>query len=64
MNEMLNSKLLGMLANVDKEKLDQVSNMIKNMPRQDLENIINMLGINKTQENTKTNIQDDNNSNN
>ena len=61
---MLNSKLLGMLANVDKEKLDQVSNMIKNMPRQDLENIINMLGINKTQENTKTNIQDDNNSNN
>lgn len=58
-NDMLNSKLMGLLAGVDKEKLNQVSNMIKNMPRQDLENIINMLGVNNQNNENTTN---DNNS--
>lgn len=54
MNDMLNSKLMGLLASVDKEKLDQVSNMIRNMPKQDIENIINMLGItNQNKDNLK-----------
>lgn len=45
MNNMLNSKLLGLLSGVDKEKLEQVSNMISNMSKDDLTNLINMLGL-------------------
>ena len=48
MNNMLNSKLLELLANVDKNKLEQVSNMIKNMPKEDLNNLINMLNSNNS----------------
>ena len=43
---MLNSKLLGLLSGVDREKLEQVSNMVSNMSKEDLNNLVNMLGIN------------------
>ena len=43
---MLNSKLLELLSGVDKDKLEQVSNMVKNMSKEDLNNLTNMLGIN------------------
>lgn len=46
MNNMLNSNLLNMLAGVDKQKLEQVSNMVKNMSKDDLNNLMNMLGVN------------------
>lgn len=62
MNNMLNSNLLNMLAGVDKQKLEQVSNMVKNMSKDDLTNLMNMLGVNsnssnttKQEENTKSN---------
>lgn len=45
MNNMLNSNLLNMLAGVDKQKLEQVSNMVKNMSKDDLNNLISMLGV-------------------
>lgn len=48
MNNMLNSKLLGLLSGVDKEKLEQVSNMVNSMSKEDLNNLINMLGINNS----------------
>ena len=46
MNNMLNSNLLNMLAGVDKEKLEQVSNIVKNMSKDDLNNLVRMLGMN------------------
>ena len=48
MNNMLNSNLLSLLAGVDKDKLEQVSNMVKNMSKDDLNNLVRMLGINNT----------------
>lgn len=48
MNNMLNSNLLNLLAGVDKEKLEQVSNMVRNMSKDDLNNLVGMLGINNT----------------
>lgn len=57
MNNMLNSNLLNMLAGVDKQKLEQVSNMVKNMSKDDLNNLMNMLGVNgnSNQEENTTN---------
>lgn len=57
MNNMLNSNLLNMLAGVDKQKLEQVSNMVKNMSKDDLNNLMNMLGVNgnSNQEGNTTN---------
>jgi len=46
MNNMLNSKLLELLSGVDKSKLEQVSNMVRNMSPEDLNNLTNMLGMN------------------
>ena len=46
MNNLLNSNLLNMLAGVDKEKLEQVSNIVKNMSKDDLNNLVRMLGMN------------------
>ena len=43
---MLNSNLLNLLAGVDKEKLDQVSQIVKNMSQDDLNNLVRMLGNN------------------
>ena len=48
MNNMLNSNLLNLLAGVDKEKLEQVSNMVRNMSKDDLNNLVGMLGMNNT----------------
>lgn len=45
-NNMLNSKLLELLSGVDKKQLEQVSNMVKNMSKDDLENLTRMLGMN------------------
>lgn len=42
---MLNSKLLELLSGVDKKQLEQVSNMVKNMSKEDLDNLTRMLGI-------------------
>ena len=42
---MLNSNLLSMLAGVDKEKLEQISSIIKNMSKDDLNNLVRMLGM-------------------
>lgn len=53
MNNMLNSNLMGLLAGVDKSKIEKISNMVKNMPREDLTNLINLLGgaSNRTSDN-------------
>lgn len=55
MNNMLNSNLLNLLAGVDKEKLEQVSNMVKNMSKEDLNNLVGMLGMNNNRDNRSTN---------
>ena len=34
-----------MLAGVDKDKLEQVSNIVKNMSKDDLNNLVRMLGM-------------------
>ena len=52
---MLNSKLLELLAGVDKNKLEQVSNIVKNMSPEDLNNLTNMLGINNNGNNNQGN---------
>lgn len=44
MNSMMNSKLLELLSNVDKDKLNQVSRMVQNMSKDDLNNLAKMLG--------------------
>lgn len=46
MNGMLNSKLLELLGTVDKNKLEQVSNIVRNMSKDDMSNLMNMLGVN------------------
>ena len=48
MNGMLNSKLLELLGTVDKNKLEQVSNIVRNMSKDDMSNLMNMLGVNNT----------------
>ena len=55
MNNMLNSNLLNLLAGVDKEKLEQVSNMVKNMSKEDLNNLVGMLGMSNNRDNKSTN---------
>lgn len=55
MNNMFNSNLLNLLAGVDKEKLEQVSNMVKNMSKEDLNNLVGMLGINNNPTNNSNN---------
>lgn len=46
MNNMLNSNLMSLLAGVDKNKIEKISNMVKNMSREDLNNLVNLLGVN------------------
>ena len=55
MNNLLNSNLLNLLSGVDKEKLEQVSNIVKNMSREDLNNLVGMLGINNQGNKTNPN---------
>jgi len=52
-NNMLNSNLLNLLSGVDKDKLEQVSNMVKNMSRDDLNNLVSMLGMNNSNNSQK-----------
>lgn len=54
MNNILNSKLLEFLSGVDKNKLEQVSNMVKNMSRDDIQNLVTTLGLNNSQEPKQT----------
>lgn len=46
MNNMLNSKLVDLLSNIDKTKLEQVSRMVQNMSSDDLNNLVGMLSKN------------------
>lgn len=43
MNNMLNSKLVDLLSNIDKTKIEQVSRMVQNMSSEDLNNLVGML---------------------
>ena len=40
---MLNSKLVDLLSNIDKTKIEQVSRMVQNMSSDDLNNLVGML---------------------
>ena len=54
MNMMLNSKLLELLGTIDKSKVEQVSKMVQNMSKDDLNNLVSMLnksGITKNTDN-------------
>ena len=48
---MLNSKLLELLGTIDKSKIEQVSKMVQNMSKDDLNNLMGML--NKSNMNNK-----------
>ena len=48
----LNSKLVELLANIDKTKLDQVSKMVQNMSSDDLNNLVGMLKTKNNNSNT------------
>lgn len=45
-NNLLNTKLLELLSNIDKTKLEQVSRMVQNMSTDDLSNLVGMLNKN------------------
>lgn len=46
MNNILNSNLMSLLSGVDKNKIEQISNMVRNMSKDDLNNLVNLLGSN------------------
>lgn len=45
-NNLLNGKLLELLSNIDKTKIEQVSRMVQNMSSDDLSNLVGMLNKN------------------
>ncbi len=45
-NNELNQKLMSMLGNLDKDKIEQVTKMVQNMSSNDLNNLAKMFGIN------------------
>lgn len=45
-NNLLNTKLLELLSNIDKTKIEQVSRMVQNMSSDDLSNLVGMLNKN------------------
>lgn len=45
-NDSLNQTLASLLANIDKNKLEKVTNMIQNMSSDDLNNLVRMLSNN------------------
>ena len=53
MNNMLNSKLVELLSNIDKNKIEQVSRMVQNMSSEDLTNLVGMLSK-QTNKNNKS----------
>ena len=42
----INKKLMDVLGSLDKDKIEQVTKMVKNMSSDDLNNIAKMLGVN------------------
>lgn len=54
MNNMLNSKLVDLLSNIDKTKIEQVSRMVQNMSSDDLNNLVGMLSNKKNNKNSNT----------
>lgn len=42
-NNLLNGKLLELLSNIDRSKLEQVSKLVQNMSSDDLSNLVGML---------------------
>lgn len=53
MNNMLNSKLVELLSNIDKTKIEQVSRMVQNMSSEDLTNLVGMLSKQNSNTNSK-----------
>ena len=47
MNNMINSKLLEMLSGIDKNKMSQLSSVLNNISKEDLNTIISLLEKNK-----------------
>lgn len=45
-NNELNQKLMNMLGNLDKDKIEQVTRMVQNMSSNDLNNLAKMFGMN------------------
>lgn len=45
-NNNINKKLMDVLGSLDKDKIEQVTKMVKNMSSDDLNNIAKMLGVN------------------
>ena len=45
-NNNINKKLMDVLGSLDKDKIEQVTKMVKNMSSDDLNNIATMLGVN------------------
>ncbi len=45
-NNELNQKLMSVLGNLDKDKIEQVTKMVQNMSSNDLNNLAKMFGIN------------------
>lgn len=45
-NNDMNKKLMGILGSLDKEKLEQVTKLVKNMSANDMNNLAKMLGLN------------------
>lgn len=54
MDNMLNSKLVDLLSNIDKTKIEQVSRMVQNMSSDDLNNLVGMLSNKKNNKNSNT----------
>lgn len=54
MNKMLNSKLVELLSNIDKTKIEQVSRIVQNMSSDDLSNLVGMLSKQNTNSNNNT----------
>ena len=55
MNNMLNSKLVELLSNIDKNKIEQVSRMVQNMSSEDLTNLVGMLSKQTNKNNNSQN---------
>lgn len=54
-NNMLNPQLMKMLSGIDKGKLDQVTKMVNNMSKDDLNNLVRMLSKNSNSNGNENN---------
>jgi len=45
-NKNINSQLMQLLGTLDKEKLEKITNMVKNMSSEELAGLVKMMGIN------------------